>query len=207
MPPFKYQARASEFSGAFAKQIAADVARMREEIISPRNMQRFTHGLRWTTKPVENADDTGELTPHSFGVEARFEDIVSHDLTKFIRMRQEMATGMMEQLTRSFYHTISESTEKSGNVVVTTKDQSAAEAFLALMEKVEFAVDENGKLSLPQIHMRPEDLERTRTSIDEQGPEFGERHKQIMKDKTERAFKRERDRLARFPTPWSEKSL
>jgi len=205
--PFKYRGRAQEFDEAFTRQVAADLERARDTLISPRNAQRFSHGRSWQTKPTEHGDEAGEMTAHSFEFLSPFDDVVNHDLEKFLSARQRLVEGMMGQFQASLYQTISQSTEKSGNTVAATPEHSPAESFLAAMEMIEFGIDENGEVSLPQIHMGREAFEKTLASLEAQGPEFTERLGQVKAEKAERARQRENDRLGKFPPAWQEDSI
>lgn len=113
----------------------------------------------------------------------------------------------MAQFQASLYQTISQSTEKSGNTVVATPEHSLAESFLAAIEKIEFGIDENGEVSLPQIHMGREAFEKTLASLEAQGPEFTARLEQVKAEKSERARLRENERIAKFPPAWQKDSL
>jgi hypothetical protein len=200
--PFRYRSRIKEFSEAFTEQVAAELQKRREELISPRNAQKFSHGRMWRTKPTEHGDDAGEMQAHSFEFLTRFDDVVNHDLAKFVEARSRLVDGLMGQFKASLYQMISQSTEKSGNTVVLGPEQSPAEAFLAALEMIEFGIDENGEVSLPQFHMGRESIEKTIADLNAQGPEFTERVERVKAEKTELARQRESERLAKFPPAW-----
>ncbi|MBB4215250.1 hypothetical protein FHT79_002419 [Rhizobium sp. BK212] len=202
MPPFKYRSRIREFNEAFTRQVAAELQKRRDELISPRNAQKFSHGRMWKTKPTEHGDEAGEMQAHSFELLSRFDDVVNHNLAKFVEARTRMVEGLMAQFQASLYQTISQSTEKSGNTVVMGPDRSPAEAFLAALEMIEFGIDENGEVSLPQFHMGREGFEKTMADLEAQGPEFTERVDKVKAEKSERAREREKERLAKFPPAW-----
>lgn len=202
MTPFRYRSRIKQFSEAFTDQVAAELRKRCDELVSPRNAQKFSHGRMWKTKPTEYGDDAGEMQAHSFEFLSRFDDVVNHDLTKFVEARNRLVAGLMAQFQASLYQTISQSTEKSGNTVVVGPGQSPAEAFLAALEMIEFGIDENGEVSLPQFHMGREGFEKTIADLEAQGPEFTERVEQVKAEKSELARQRESERLAKFPPSW-----
>lgn len=202
MTPFRYRSRIKEFSEAFTKQVGAELQKRREELISPRNAQKFSHGRMWKTKPTEHGDEAGEMQAHSFDFLSRFADVVNHDLAKFAEAKNRLVEGLMGQFQASLYQTISQSTEKSGNTVVRGAGQSLAEVFLAALEKIEFGIDENGEVSLPQFHMGREGIEKTIADLEAQGPEFTQRVERVKAEKSELARQRERERLAKFPPAW-----
>ncbi|WP_311272895.1 MULTISPECIES: hypothetical protein [unclassified Rhizobium] len=202
MTPFRYRSRIKEFSEAFTTQVAAGLQKRREELISPRNSQKFSHGRMWKTKPTEHGDEAGEMRAHSFEFSSRFDDVVNHDLAKFVEARNRLVEGLMRQFEASLYQTISQSTEKSGNTVALSAGQSLAEGFLAVLEKIEFGIDENGEVSFPQFHIGRESFKKTIADLEAQGPEFTNRVEQVKAEKSELARQRERERLAKFPAAW-----
>ncbi|WP_296583268.1 hypothetical protein [Xanthobacter sp.] len=206
MTPFRYRSRIKEFREAFTKQVEAELQQRRNKLISPRNAQKFSHGRMWKTKPTEHGNEAGEMQAHSFEFSSRFDDIVNHDLAKFVEVRNRLVEGLMAQFQASLYQTISQSTEKSGNTIVVGPGQSPAEAFLAALEMIEFGIDENGEVSLPQIHMGREGIEKTIADLEAQGPEFTARVEQVKAEKSELARQRERERLAKFPLAWEGES-
>lgn len=207
MTPFTYRSRIKEFSEAFTKQVAAELQKRCDELISPRNAQKFSHGRTWKTKPTEHGDDAGEMQAHSVELSIRFDDVVNHELAKIVEARNRLVEGLMEQFQASLYQTISQSTEKSGNTVAVGPGHSPAKAFLAALEMIEFGIDENGEVSLPQFHMGREAIEKTIADLQAQGPEFTERIEQVKAEKSELARQRESERLAKFPPAWEGDSL
>lgn len=207
MTPFRYRSRTKEFSEAFAKQVAAELEKRRDELISPRNAQKFSHGRMWKTKPTEHGDDTAEMQAHSFELLSRFDDVLNHDLAKLVEARKRLVEGLMAQFQAALYQTIGQSTEKSGNTVVVGPGQSPAEGFLAALEMIEFGIDENGEVSLPQFHMGREGIKKLLADLEAQGPEFTQRVEQVKAEKSELAKQREAERLAKFPPAWEGDSL
>ena len=206
MTPFRYRSRIKEFNEAFNEQVAAKLQQRRDEFISPRNAQKFSHGRMWKTKPTEHGDEASEMQAHSVEFSSRFDDVINHDLTKFGQAKNRLVEGLMGQFQASLYQTISQSTEKSGNTVVASPGQSPAEAFLAALEMIEFGIDENGEVSLPQFHMGREGFEKTIADLKAQGPEFTERVERVKAEKSELARQRESERLAKFPPAWERDS-
>ncbi|QGZ35399.1 hypothetical protein [Stappia indica] len=203
MTPFRYRSRINEFSEAFTKQVAAELQKRRDELISPRNSQKFSHGRMWKTKATGYGDDAGEMQAISVEFLSRFDDVVNHDLAKFVEARNRLVAGLMTQFQASLYQTISQSTEKSGNTIVVGPGQSPAEAFLAALEMIEFGIDENGEVSLPQFHMGRKAI----ADLEAQGPEFTERVEQVKAKKCKIARQRESERLAKFPPAWEGDAL
>lgn len=202
MTPFRYSRRIKEFNEAFVQHVSTELQKRRDELVSPRNVQKFSHGRMWKTKPTDYGDDSGEMRAHSFEFTSSFDDVVNHDVAKFFHARSRLVEGLMAQFQASLYQTISQSTEKSGNTVAVGPGQSPAEVFLAALEMIEFGIDENGEVSLPQFHMGREGIEKIIADLEAQGPEFTERVEQVKAEKSELARQRESERLAKFPPAW-----
>ncbi|GAB4067781.1 hypothetical protein KHC28_15325 [Ancylobacter sonchi] len=202
MTPFRYRSRIKEFNEAFTKQVASELQERGNELISPRNAQKFSHGRMWKTKPTEHGDGASEMQVHSFGIVSHFNDVVNHDLSKFVEARNRLVEGLMAQFQTSLYQTLDQSTEKSGNKVAVGPGKSFAEAFLAALEMIEFSIDENGEVSLPQIHMGREGIEKLFADLEAQGPDFTERVEQVKAEKSKLARQRESERLTKFPPAW-----
>lgn len=202
MTPFRYRSRAKDFEEALTRQVAAELRHRQDDFISPQNIQRFSHGRSWKTKITETGDDGGEMRLHSFELQSHFDNVVNHDLSKFLYLKKQLVEGMTEQFQRSMYQTISESTIKSGNRISAGSDQSPAETFLAALEMIEFGVDENGDVSLPQFHGSREFIDNMIADLRAKGPEFEQRIEQVKAEKFELARQRESERLSKFPVAW-----
>ena len=161
----------------------------------------------WKTKPTEHGDEAGEMQAHTVQLLAPFDDLINNDLAKFASARNQLVEGLTSQFQASFYQTLRQSTERSGNTVVAGPEMSPAEAFLAALEMVEFGIDENGEVSLPQFHMGGDAIRKTIADLETQGPEFKERVEQVKAEKTALALKRESERLAKFPPAWEAEKL
>lgn len=105
---------------------------------------------------------------------------------------------MRKQFMRMIYETINESTEKSGNVVNAQDHKSEAAAFLAMLQNIEFGVDEYGNVSLPEIHLGKLAFDRMFASFAEQGVEFEQKVEKVKKEKIKAALEQEKIRLSKF---------
>lgn len=105
---------------------------------------------------------------------------------------------MERQFAQMMYRSISSASEQSGNVVDAQKEGSLPAAFARMLEKIEFSVDKDGNVTLPQIHVGPNTLDSFQRAISEAPPEYHNQIEEIMKRKRAEALKREADRKARF---------
>jgi hypothetical protein len=199
LTPFLFDARTRDFDKAMARQLQIEFKKISNRMMPERNTQRFSHGRRWSTKPDNGGDEAGEMQVHSFELSTRFEDIVSHNLAVLPDFRQRIAESMFSQLMGSLYETVNRSTSKSGNVVDAKAHESLAHAFLAALRQIEFGVDEDGNVSMPEFHLGSEAYESMTASLEAQGPEFREEVERVKAEKIAKALERETERLSKFP--------
>lgn len=204
MTPFSFARRAADFDKEVLVVAKDELDRVRDTMIPTENTQRFNHGRRWVTKPGTGGDESGEMEKHGFEFETRFEDIVAHKLAIIPEFRHNLSDTMERQFRQTMYQTIERSTNASGNVVDMNDQNSVAEAFLEVLRKIEFAVDANGNVSLPEIHLHPDTAKKLLASAEAQPPEFHAEVERVKAEKTQKALERERDRLAKFASTRNE---
>lgn len=198
LTPFPLRARALDFDAAVTKQLQSELKRLQGEVIPKRNTQHFSHGRNWQTMPAVNGDETGEMQRHSFEFSTRYEDVVARNLDILSNFRRQISEAMNRQFMELLYDTIGRSTEKSGNVVNATEYESMAKAFLATLSKIEFAVDEDGNVNIPEFHLGAQAHAKLIASLEEQGPEFQAEVERIKAEKIAKAREYERERIAKF---------
>jgi hypothetical protein len=166
--------------------------------LSPENIMRYHHGAGWHTHGVnEDIDDAGKFESQSLTTEIKFEDILNQrmDVSAYFNKIADHVHGMQMRL---LYKVVGESTDKSGNIVSTKVEGSIANSFLAMLRKIEFGVDRNGNVSMPQIHAGKEMSEKMLQELQAQGAEFQAEVEKVKAEKTAQALEREAERLARF---------
>lgn len=167
------------------------------KVISPGNVQRLHHGTTWRTHSGdEAAKQPSEMQVHSLDHSVGFADVVEHRLELVPEMIVQIRNGMLSQLMGTLYAMVHESTESSGNLVSSKEAGSPQAAFLQLLEKIEFGVDEDGQPSYPQIHVNPNDT--MLAELKAAGPEFEAKVDAITKSKIEDALARDAERLSKF---------
>ena len=205
LTPFSFAQRGADFDKEVLAVAGEELDKVRTTMVSTENTQRFNHGRKWVTKPGYGGDESGEMEEHGFGFETRFEDIVAHKLAIIPQFRLDLSEAMERQFRQSMYQTIERSTNASGNVVNMNDQNSIAEAFLEVLRKIEFAVDANGNVSLPEIHLHPEAAKKLFASVEAQTPEFHVELERVKAEKTQKALEWERDRLAKFASSGNER--
>lgn len=167
-----------------------------EDMVSEQNVQRFTHGRRWNHRSNPHTVD-GEMQTLSAEGSTPFAGIVEGDLTLIPRMINSIAAQMTAAQMRMLYDTLSKSCDENGQTVSAAELGNAA-AFLAMLRKIEFGVDRDGNVSMPQIHAAPGTAKAMMAELEAQPPEFQAEVEWIKAEKSKEALERERLRLSRF---------
>lgn len=172
----------------------------REQIsryVSKDNMHSFQHGRSWLTV---REDGTEESSLKETGVELSigYEDLIKNDMKQFFQFLNTFIGGFTSQTMQGMYQTISESCDKIGNTVDQKEYASQAEAFLEMLKKVEFSVNENGQVELPQIYVGADSAESLRQSLDAQDEKFHAELERIKQEKSAAALIKEKERLNKY---------
>lgn len=200
--PFRLSSMTSDFEKAMSEGVATAMKEQRKAVLPGDNVFGYTHGTRWHTRTTDSKDENevNEMQKHSTEVVIPFQDIIDNDLDALERYKSSLVSGMMQELMSIMYQTVSESTKKTGNVVDAKGGGFKAEQFVEMLEKIEFGVDRNGKVSFPEIHAGPELAEKMLKELSSQGPEFEKRVQEITQKKSEAALKSEAERKSKFPS-------
>jgi hypothetical protein len=194
---FDFGSAISEFDKATLDALQIIQTASTNQLMPPENTQRFTHGRAWTQRANDQAIP-GEIRTISTMWEIGFDDLIAGDLSLIDRKIGGVAKDMQRQFMEMMYATFSVATEKTGNVVDAKKVGSIPASFLEMLKKIEFAVDRDGTVRLPEIHTSPETGQTFLAALSAQPPEFIEEVERIKAEKTAQALKREVERKARF---------
>jgi hypothetical protein len=193
---FEKEEEIEAFHRTFSRVAAQLLKETRDKFILPKNVHRFHHGGDWTSPANPEASNTG-VQQHSVELTAHFDDLIGGDLDQISRTFKEVTDGLSRQFAQMMYSTVSEVADKSGNVV-NAKDLGIPEAFIAMMEKVDFSADKNGNIRLPEIHVGRDGADRILKTLEAQPQEFRDRVEAIKAKKREEALTREAERKAKF---------
>ncbi|MDD5390780.1 MAG: hypothetical protein PHD37_15680 [Gallionellaceae bacterium] len=194
---FIEEAGAAAFNTAFTHMLAKLQKEVVSKYMSPENTHRFRHGGDWSHPGVPEAIDGGMQT-HSAVVETRFQDLIDNDLDAIDRSARHLIEEMHQQFVQMLYLTVTAACDQTGNTVDAQAEGSLPEAFIAMMEKIEFVADKNGNVTLPQIHANPETATRMMVELETAPSEYKERVEAIKARKTIEAIEREAERKAKF---------
>ena len=199
--PLRFSSQLREFEGALHEDTATAIREQRKVVLPGDNVYGYTHGRRWRTTTIEtnNNSEEGVMQEHSTEIEIPFQSIVDNDLGILERYQAQLVSGIIQELMRTIYQAISESTEKTGNTVGGGEGGFKADHFLEMLEKIEFGVDRNGKVSFPEIHAGPELVKKIMHELTSQGAKFEARVQELISKKSKAALEREDERKARFP--------
>lgn len=186
---------------AFEKTLMALVAQMqkqsRQTFVNEQNFLRLNHGGRWVHSASECDSDTSMQTI-SAETSIPFQDIADNDLTLIARTIMPMNEEMDRQFAKFLYGVVGAAAEKVGNVVNAQKGDSISLSMLEIFRKIDFGVDRNGNVTLPQIHVGSEMFERIKKEMDDVPAEISAQIEQVKAEKTRDALAKEAERRAKF---------
>jgi len=125
-------------------------------------------------------------------------DIAENDLSVIERCVMPVSESMQRQFAENMYNFVGAAAESVGNVVDAREQGSIAQGLMAMWRKIEFGVDRDGTVSMPQMHVGPQMYERILTDLHEQPPEFSIEVEEIKAEKIKAALAREAERKAKF---------
>lgn len=197
---FEMADEASGFERAFTKAISVLKRGGMQSMIAEENIQRFSHGKRWNHRANPHTVD-GEMQTMSVEWATPFQEIVDGDLTLIPRAIQSISEQMHGAQMRMMYKTLSDVCDANGQTVDVAASGSNAAAFLDMLRKIEFGVDRDGNVSMPQIHAGHQAAEKMIADLEAQPPEFAAEVERLKAEKSEAALARERERRSKFKMP------
>jgi hypothetical protein len=125
----------------------------------------------------------------------RFDEVPSMSFPEILKRLDGVAQNMADQIAKHTYNTISEVTERVGNVVKST-GKITTETLIEVFEKIEIIFDDKGEPQLPTIHIHPNMTETLKEAIFElqNNPEHRKRFEEILTRKRESWRVREANR-------------
>lgn len=191
------EAGTTAFNTAFTLMLAQHQKKIVSEYMPPENTQRFRHGGAWSHPGAPDVIGSGMQT-HSAVIETRFQDLIDNDLDAIGRSMRQLIESIRIQFVQMLYSTLAEACDQTGNTVDAKAEGSLENAFMAMMEKIQFVADKSGKVSLPEIHVAPETGARMMAALEAAPPEYIERLEAVKARKIADALAREVERKAKF---------
>lgn len=113
------------------------------------------------------------------------------------RTVDEISNSMADSYAKAFYQMISDTCEENGNVIDGSTG-SLGEQMLKAIEQVEYSVDRDGQVSLPEFRMHPSLAKRLHSDPSFQEPALLARAEEIKKLKIAQALAEEAARKSKF---------
>ena len=195
---FSFPIETQQFDKAMTELIG-DLSRIeRTKIIPVDNVMRYSHGIKWVSVSSDSSEEENEMDIHTTETIIDMKDIRRHNLQALPDFLSNIVKGMNDTFQKIMYQTISESCEKSGNSISRKDYETNADAFLATLKKIEFGVDKEGKVSLPEFHVGSGALKAFQQDAEAKGEEFQKEVDAVIEQKSAAALEREAKRIARF---------
>lgn len=186
---------------AFTRSLNNLIATLQEDsraaLVSPQNVHRLYHGSEWVRAAREPIEDTS-FNRISAEFLVPFKDIADNDLNLIARSILPLCENMSKQFAQNVYRVVGAAAEGVGNVVDARAAGSMEASLLEMMSKIEFGVDRDGKVRLPQIHVGREGYDKLREAAANMTPEAVARFEKLKAEKSQQALNREAERKARF---------
>ncbi|UUL83987.1 hypothetical protein [Sphingomonas qomolangmaensis] len=166
------------------------------EIVPEENVRRFMHGRGWSSPAVpERAPEEMVTIQDEWAI--AWQDIADHDLTIIPKTILGVAGSMAEQQIQHVFQSVSRVCEESGNTVQ-GGNRPLPDAFMEMLEKIEFGVGPDGDISMPSIYVAPNMGQRILTELQSQSPEYQAKAEALIEGKKASAIAKEQERLQRF---------
>jgi len=194
--PFPFDFEASEVMESFSEAVRARVDERRGEIIDSRNVQRFRHGGAWQSHHSYDPDKVTHLDAHEGQVVTSFDDIASGRLEAVEEGVARLAESLYVSMFKTLFKTVSDVCEEHG-MVVSAKNSGFAQAFVEMLEKIEFGVNRDGEVSIPQLVVGSDIAKAIQEGRCGLG-ELEQKAEEIKSRKCAEALARERERKSKF---------
>ncbi|UVL37133.1 hypothetical protein LOY43_12110 [Pseudomonas sp. B21-041] len=194
--PFPFDFEAGLVMQAFGKEVIKQLRELQQTYVDPRNVQRFVHGRSWQSHQSYDPDQVSELERYQHQMNVEFDDVMLRQLELIENTLSKLSNEMAESFVRSLYATVSDVCDKYGNVVSAGKEP--AKAFIEMLEKIEFGVDRDGNVSMPQIHAGTAAIESFRRDSAMNSIDFENKIAEIKELKSAEALEKEAVRKAKF---------
>jgi hypothetical protein len=201
MVPFAEGKRSEEFGHALLQRLDRRVSELREQITSRDNVANMPHGHAWTFQQQRKegfAPETGEFEIHSTQISVHDNRILSNDLSLVQELIFDLAQQMYDGFMRRVVKEMEETCTRFGQVTNVKKGASIADGILASLINIHANVDADGKVSLPQMMLSPDIIERLETELLLRGNEFERKSAEVRANSEKNARDREAERLAKY---------
>lgn len=198
-PPFPFTREIEKFEIAFTYLLRKELRDGHANFLSPDNMLGYSHGREWQTTHPNALKNEGKFQELLVETSIPFAKIVEHDLSQIEKYKNEVINDLNKLFMRAVYATVSEAAAAAGNMVNAQEYEDFSQTFLEALRKIEFSVDRDGNVSLPQLHVSPAMAEKITKELAAKGPEFEKQVNELLSEKFAAAKAREQERISKFP--------
>lgn len=195
--PFPFDAQAELVMQAFMKATGERLDQARRQVGGSDAVQRFSHGGSWQSHQSYAPNRVDQMQTIEHETRLRFEDIMEGRLDVIERTVDEISNSMADSFAKAFYQMISDTCEESGNVIDGSTG-SLGEQMLKAIDQVQYSVDRDGQVSLPEFRMHPSLAKRLHSDPSLQEPALLARVDEVKKLKTAQALSEEATRKSKF---------
>jgi hypothetical protein len=168
--------------------------------INDNNALAYSHGSKWV-HTAQEGETEAQLQTFSAELIIPNQSIVENDLGLISRVLVTISESMSNQLATSILSVVGAAAEQAGNVVSDKETGSTAQSFLEALRMIEFGVDKEGNVSLPQWIVGPDMADKLVNELQSQPPEYLEEVKQLTAERSELALRKEAERKSKFRIP------
>lgn len=197
---FSFPERTDQFDEALTRLIQILTREKRAKFMPPENVMNYSHGTKWVATSSDSSDKEEEMKVHTTETMISMQDVREHNLAALPSFTTDIVKQMHQSMQKMIYQTISDSCDKTGNSIIAKDYETTADAFLATLKKIEFGVDREGKVSLPEFHVGTGFFEAVKKEVESKGEDFKKEVDKVIQEKSEAALEREKQRIARFKT-------
>lgn len=195
--PFLFSAQARAVIKSFNRMLADICEEGRNQYIDPENVEKYHHGQSWVAHYASEPQDATTMMEISHQLEIPMQRVVDGDFPLFEKHMHLLAEKFHASFVQNLYQTVGDGAERVGNTV-SAKGKTHAEAFLETLNKIEFGVDKDGKVSIPQFHVPASSGDEILRHLEAQGQDFKNKVDKIKEEKSKAALQREAERKAKF---------
>lgn len=193
--PYAYVSQIGEVDDEIRRRVEKHALALRQQFVSSQNTYRMKHGRQWQTMHADNPDNVNETQLHSTEIEVSKQRVVDHDLGHLLHFLSDLPEKMHAVFMKTMLHTLSDPTDRSGNVV---SGKEFKDAFEEMLSKIAFGVDRYGIPSRPTALVPPSVMAEVRRLAAAPDPVRSARVAAITERKTKEAIADEARRISRY---------
>ncbi|ANW04401.1 hypothetical protein LMTR13_33940 [Bradyrhizobium icense] len=126
-------------------------------------------------------------------------DVINHETAIIERYIEGMVEQLYADLMKHLYQTVGEAAESHGNTITRNEHNGDISlGFLAMLQKIEFGVNQYGSAQRPSIHMAPGQGHKFIKALQAQPNDYHLKVEATSLEKEKSAVAREAERISRF---------